>query len=286
MDRGVNERVIGAALQRPDGPRSLIANPPPRLIPDETGFLGLTNIAKHPVELLVEEANQKFGDIIRRQSHSLEEAATGCRRRYEREPPPGLDHWYDAAVESDTAISDNFDTVVAAFERYSAFSVQETRARVQGLNDANGCGMYMINIDSHTQRVSVARTKNTWASYKYNITMEWIQTFIDFLSSMDIASEATNEELDKAILKCPNQLRNNTNFPHVAPRPPVEFEDHAYEKHYEIFTISCPPKQSSNTPNPKNISSNGISFVRNVIRARDVCKNPTVADLHCLEKQC
>ena len=252
-------------------------------ISDETGFLALTENEKHPIELLVEEANQKFQNITEQQSRSLKDAVLEYRRRYRREPPPGFNHWYDAAVGSNTTVIDNFDTIMAAFEPYWAFSAQEIRARVQDLKDAQGWKVYIIKINNHTQEVSVSHTQDVWASYKYDITMDWIKTFIEFLPSMEIAFTSTDEprnvvpreELDNAMSRCPDQHRR-----HVPRRPPVQFEDHAYRKHYEVSTVSCPPKHSSNISIPNPLSSNGLRFVRNITRAQDVCENPKVADLH------
>ncbi|KAF6231505.1 hypothetical protein HO173_010257 [Letharia columbiana] len=127
----------------------------------------------HPIELLVEEANQKFWDMTKRQSRSSKEAVNEYRRRYKREPPPGFNQWYDAAVKSNTPVNDNFDTIMAAFEPYWAFSAQEMRARVQDLENVNGWKVCIINIDSHTQQVSVSHTQKVWATYKYNISMDF-----------------------------------------------------------------------------------------------------------------
>lgn len=106
------------------------ADSPLRLIPDETGILGLTKNARHPIELLVKEANQKFWEMTKRQSRSSKEAVNEYRRRYKREPLPGFNKWCNAAVKSNTTVNDNFDTIMAAFEPYRAFSAQDMRARV------------------------------------------------------------------------------------------------------------------------------------------------------------
>ena len=51
-----------------------------------TGLLGPIESAKHPIEVLFDEANEKL-QVMQRKLTTFEEAITEYKRRYSREPP-------------------------------------------------------------------------------------------------------------------------------------------------------------------------------------------------------
>ena len=85
---------------------------------DSDGLFGLTGSKRHPIEILIGQARARHADMVKRQSKTQEEAIREYKKRYSREPPPGFDHWYKAAVEADSPIIDEYDTAMAAFEPF------------------------------------------------------------------------------------------------------------------------------------------------------------------------
>ena len=97
--------------------------------------LGLTSGQKHPIEILFQDARQKQAHLVERQSKSLAEAVVNYKDRYKREPPPGFDEWYHAAIGLNATIIDDYDSVMATFEPYWSLSARELRARVREVLD-------------------------------------------------------------------------------------------------------------------------------------------------------
>ena len=100
-----------------------------------SGLLGLPSGQKYPIENLFEDARQKQAHLVERQSKSLAEALINYKDRYNREPPPGFDKWYHAAISLNASIIDDYDSVMASFEPYWSISARELRARVREVLD-------------------------------------------------------------------------------------------------------------------------------------------------------
>ena len=110
--------------------RTKILHPVPDGDVSYSGLLGLTSGQKHPIEILFQDARQKQAHLVERQSKSLAEAVVNYKDRYNREPPPGFDEWYHAAISLNATIIDDYDSVMATFEPYWSISARELRARV------------------------------------------------------------------------------------------------------------------------------------------------------------
>jgi hypothetical protein len=57
------------------------------------GLLLVNPKGRHPILALIEHAEKKWRNLIKRQSTTLEEAVDEYKRRYRRNPPLGFDHW-------------------------------------------------------------------------------------------------------------------------------------------------------------------------------------------------
>lgn len=86
-----------------------------------SGLLGLTSGQKHPIEILFQDARQKQAYLVERQSKSLAEAVINYKDRYRREPPPGFDEWYHAAISLNATIIDDYDSVMASLSHTGAY---------------------------------------------------------------------------------------------------------------------------------------------------------------------
>lgn len=47
----------------------------------------------HPIHALIQNATEKWNNLVARQSKTLPEAVAEYKRRYNRNPPKGFDDW-------------------------------------------------------------------------------------------------------------------------------------------------------------------------------------------------
>lgn len=57
------------------------------------GLLIVNPLGRHPIEVLIEDAQRRWNDKVAKQSRTLKEAVQGYKLRYRRNPPKGFDDW-------------------------------------------------------------------------------------------------------------------------------------------------------------------------------------------------
>ena len=75
--------------------------------PSATMF-GPTSSSAHPIDRLIERADNTFQELLKKQTHNLEGAADAYRKARGRHPPPGFDTWYKFAQERDAVMIEEF----------------------------------------------------------------------------------------------------------------------------------------------------------------------------------
>ena len=279
--------TIALIVHYPSYASKFITTPPILLgkyvsVTTNTGLLGPTDSAKHPIEILVEEANAKF-QTLKGQSTTFNEAVSEYRRRYNREPPLGFDHWYDAAIQSNATLIDNFDTIMDALEPFWGLSAQELRARVQDLRELRESKLVSMSI--RDQSFTFSNTQHVSAN-KYQAIIDWVQPYLQFLPDMELLFSSLDEarvvvprdELDNKMRECPGRLSSN-NSSSIAQRVPIYFEDLMFQRIWMTTTLSCPvgSHARSGIIPPED---DGVHFVRNVTLAKDSCEHPSAMELH------
>jgi hypothetical protein len=62
----------------------------------ENGFIVFEpEISEHPILQLIERGQAAWNDKVSKQSKTLKQAVDEYRRRYDREPPKGFNHWWE-----------------------------------------------------------------------------------------------------------------------------------------------------------------------------------------------
>lgn len=265
--------------------------------PRHTGLLGLTGSKKHPIELLVEQARAKHANMVNRQSKTLEEAILEYKRRYSREPPPGFDQWYKAAVEANVPIVDEYDTIMAAFEPFWSLSGKEIRARVEEAIYPRVGNTPIIGVSLRDQNVSITYNGNMHGPWHSQIFKDWIQHYMEHLPDMDIAFNSHDEpgvvvprdELERSLEGCPSPQKSEPDEPdeEIEMHDPqiVYFDPLRRHRTWDRVIESCPLNSASRSrkssePDESADYSGGPLFIQNLTRARDVCEETDAASLH------
>ncbi|GAA5925337.1 uncharacterized protein JCM15063_004996 [Sporobolomyces koalae] len=87
----------------------------------------------HPIEYLVEQAEERWQDMLRRQSQTLEQAVEEYERRYGFKPPVGFDSWWRYAMENRVVLVDEYDQIHLDLLPFRALAPAEFRKRSAAL---------------------------------------------------------------------------------------------------------------------------------------------------------
>lgn len=87
-------------------------------------------IIDHPIPELMTEAEDKFRNMLERQSKTLEQAVVEYKKRYGRSPPKGFDEWFSWAVKTGIRMIDEYDAINEDLAPFWMFSGEELRRRI------------------------------------------------------------------------------------------------------------------------------------------------------------
>ena len=246
----------------------------------------------HPVEDLIREARAEFSAMVEKQSKSLQEAMQEYQRRYQRDPPPGFDRWYQMAVEANVTLIDEYDLLMQDLEPFGGISAKELHARTAKVSTARMISRMMVR--DHTIKVDPDHHHPPRLT-EVPLTIEWLDDFAEFLPDMDLAFNAIDEprvivphgSLESSLRACPAKSagENSSNSSLVGTASSnFEFLKNGHQNVWELVTISCPPgSPASDTryspPPPPSPQPTDLHFVHNASFVKDTCQNP-VSSMH------
>ncbi len=234
----------------------------------------------HPIEVLVDEANEKFKSMVAGQSKTLPDAIAEYERRYHMEPPPGFDVWFKLAIESNCTIVDNFDTVMQSLEPFWGITAKEMRTRADMYTQIP-LAKFAVK-DHKAANLSDSLVLGGFRS----VISGWLERFKDILSDVEITVNGLAEprvivphdRLDHLVRTCPKVEPQETDD---KLRKPLEIMDLGKDQSWQIGTRSCPensPSRSIMIP----AEEEGLRFVMNVTQSKDVCEAPEAAMSHAM----
>lgn len=147
----------------------------PRAILDsDEGLFG------HPIDALIRNAHKEFDHLLRKEAHSLSEAAKAYRKRRGRHPPPGFDKWYKFASERNAIMVEDFwDQVYHDLDPFWALEPLLIRKEAADFE-------MVISV-----RNGRASAESDW--FWTQIWLTLIQTIETLLPDMDLALNAMDE---------------------------------------------------------------------------------------------
>lgn len=234
----------------------------------------------HPIELLVNEANEDFQSMVAGQSRTLPDAIAEYERRYRMEPPPGFDLWFKLAVESNCTIVDNFDTIMQTLEPFWGITAKEMRARADMFTQVP-----LAKWASRDKKPVKLSDSLVLGGFN-DVLGGWFERFKDILPDMEITINGLAEprvivpsdRLDHLVRTCP---RVDSAATDDQQRKPLEIMNLGKDKSWQIGTRSCPensPSRSILLP----AQEEGLQFVGNVTKSKDVCEAPEAAMSHAM----
>jgi hypothetical protein len=135
---------------------------------------------RHPIDELIETADETFDKLMKKQSKTVEEATKEYRTRRGRHPPPGFDTWFNFAQKHNAVIvEDFFDQIYHDLEPFWALEPAYLR------REAAAYEMFI------TVRDGYANCTSDW--FWTTIWLDLIRTIDHMLPDMDIALNPMDE---------------------------------------------------------------------------------------------
>ncbi|KAF1913124.1 hypothetical protein BDU57DRAFT_541794 [Ampelomyces quisqualis] len=265
----------------------------------------------HPISTLIELAAVQH-DTWESQAHrsrSLAEAVVHYRQRYQRDPPPNFDKWYNFAITRSSIVIDDYDNIEQDLAPFSSFNPDDLRLRtVTVLATNTDVGGIRIR-DGRAERVAEVPEEHRWVIDGV-ITM--IEPFAQFLPDMDLAMNLHDEcrvavpydHLQNALdnpqpyptfdMSRPSQdfssdrAKRWPDMEHVRTDPQF-FQDARPPTFQTYGSIACSPNSRAKKERhwqTKGFCSKCIephsmgAFVSNWTLSADPCHQPDIANLH------
>lgn len=138
-------------------------------------------VDKHPISLLMKEADKIWRKYEGERSKSFRETVSKYRRKYGRHPPPGFKDWYQYARKRNVHNIDDFDQIMDDLRPFWGVEPRIMRNLAANMWRTKADGVIGIHIRNH-KVVSV-----THSSWRSDSIVTLIEKFIKYLPDMDIA---------------------------------------------------------------------------------------------------
>ncbi|KAH9929114.1 capsular associated protein [Epithele typhae] len=264
------------------------------LVSATSRYLGIWNarptIKEHPIPNLMLEAENKYRNLLQRQSTTLEAAIKEYQRRYGRKPPRGFDDWWRFAKNNSVLMIDDYDNInedLAPFWNITGEQLQ-WRAVLAGhlpsvdlVRVRDGQGSAVNVVEGHDSPHVSARASGF---------LSILGAFIDKLPDMDFPVNAMSE----GRILLPYELRQPSNFTEQLNTEAVraEFDGgllpdwHGQGNVWEAFRRTCTPGTAArrlfssyralSTTKTSNLVARNQEFVfdSGVVGQYPFCDNP------------
>ena len=87
------------------------------------------SIKEHPIPRLMAEAENKFRNLLSRQSTTLAQAVAEYKKRFKRDPPKGFDEWWKFIQDNGVLMVDEYNAITEDLEPFWDLSPAEFRLR-------------------------------------------------------------------------------------------------------------------------------------------------------------
>jgi Glycosyl transferase family 90 len=289
-------------------------------IPDNLGFVEITDRNTHPIQQLITKAEDDFQQQKSRQSRTLTDAVNEYKHRYGVHPPPKFDIWFEFATKHKVVLVDEFDTIFHDMKPFWALEPRLLRTRVsEALGFDNGLLAVLIR-GGQVAHVGISGANDldnknssaTGVEAQTEAIVGMLQSFVHHLPDMDLAFNLHDEPrvilqhnrlsklMDAADRTMPSSLGNASPLNSYSARPQdmndgsvidevreTRFNRFARQSSWSHARMSCPPESPAqdvfgDSP-PDNISSwafGSLGFVMNATALSNICDSPSLASTH------
>lgn len=228
---------------------------------------------RHPVQILIGNAQNDFETMLQNQSKNLTSAREEYQRRYKLDPPPGFDAWYEFADTNQSPIIDNFDLIHDTISPLLRLSGQEIRATMDMVQGVPGNELWICDFSGQE-----AKTYCTHAHRTYDRHIGFLfDTLFRDLSGVLPDVKILVSHIDEPRVLYPQEGSAEDNG---RPRLTVLSEQPVWD----TLTRDCALLNNRTVIRHQNMAEQSftIPFVTDTVAAADLCKNPEHRNAHGL----
>jgi hypothetical protein len=264
----------------------------------------------HPIDLLIYEASLQHAAYVNMTSikGTLSDAVKKYQLRYQRNPPPGFDKWWEYATNRSTLIIDEYDQIHNDLQPFYSVSPGELRRLTWEIasnqwNEASGI---------HVKDGVASVQDNVIPTHRWMLegVAELINKFAVHLPDMDLVFNindeprvvAPHDKLEEyRRIGAQSALKGTKPFsanraagwqPESTDFEPHSFRAASFRQHFlEFGSVGCDPSSAARQSHATGLSRAELctactkphslgQFVSNWTRAADICHQPDMANLH------
>ncbi|KAF2834521.1 glycosyltransferase family 90 protein [Patellaria atrata CBS 101060] len=180
---GVSRKSTGITMSGLAIPTSYIGTPISPLEPME-----LSDKKIHPIEYLIAKSEKSFQETLSRQSQTLDQAVKEYKRRYQMNPPPNFDRWYELAKRKNVVLIDEFDLIHELLLPFWALKPSTLRSRVREALGMDGNSLIALTI-----REGQAVKVEGGPDWQQAATLGMVKGFVQHLPDIDLAFNIHDE---------------------------------------------------------------------------------------------
>jgi hypothetical protein len=263
-----------------------------------------TKPGDHPIEELIERADVELARLLKKEAHTLDDAAKQYRERRGRQPPPGFDLWFAfARNHSAVLVEEFFDRVYDDLNPFWGVPAKQMREQAKTFEHA-----ISVRNGSVTQRSDHADRPwmGLWQDMVASIVKDggWVPDVDMPINVMDesrmvveseeIDAHMAREKEGRKIVPAEKLKPSFHGLEEVDNNPPEGFDPQFRGEgpYWPLAVVGCPPGSPARktyietdfssppplTPGYPEHSFHG--YVQNWTLAKDACDNPNFQGLH------
>ncbi|KAK6508387.1 F-actin-capping protein subunit beta [Arthrobotrys conoides] len=201
---------------------------------------------KHPIDQLIYKQRTRYQELLKRQSKSPKEAITNYKLRYKRDPPPGFADWVRYALQQNSTIIDDFDTIEKVLHPFRQLEPGHLESRIESAR-RTGSRLQTVSINNGTSLLA---------------GLPILESLKDVLPSLPDMTFLLNE-LDE-----PRVIGSQPD------KDDISFHDYGRRPSWTKLTASCQKTDNGELEGQQKHPY----FLESITNSLDLCRNPGYED--------
>ncbi len=227
----------------------------------------------HPIESLIREARADLEHRLKHQSQNYTAAYHEYHRRYNMDPPPGFEAWYQFAVASQSVIIDDFDTIYERISPFWKLTGKEVLEITRQLQNDPSLDLWRCTFSSTTAET---HCHHPWRTFDRHISLLFNKRPGDLRGAIPDVNFLVNHLDEPRVLIPPSTVQKKSGQGQW-----YKATDLSRQPSWAALTKYCAAHADLQPP-PIEPELFGLPFVRNRSSAMDLCQHPEYNHMHGL----